>query len=328
MRQVQNTVGVSVVMPFLDEARFIDEAIESVISQTYHRWELLLVDDGSTDGSTAIAQRYAALLPGKIRYLRHPKHATLGAGPSRNLGVGSARGTYVAFLDADDVWMPTKLEEHVALLDKRSSAALLYGKTLFWHFDNGRPPGAEPDFVQDLGVAGITLVQPPGLLERLLRNEDIHPAICSWLVRREAFAALGGFDSRFDGLYEDTVFLAKAFLRRPVLVSDDCLAIYRIHADSSCHVAVEAGEYHETEPNRARETFLKWLERHLSDQGIADASVWHALRHELWPYEHPHQYEFVRIARNARRAAGRARRLFHRNSGDSAIPGPRRRDDA
>ena len=314
MRGVENTVTVSVVMPFLDEARFIEEAIESVISQTYDRWELLLVDDGSTDGSTAIAEKYAALLPGKVRYLRHPNHANLGEGPSRNLGVGSGRGTYLAFLDADDVWMPTKLEEHVALLERVSGVTLVYGSTLFWHFDNGRPPGAEPDFVQDLGVAETTLVQPPALLERLLRNEDIHPAICSWLVRREAFDALGGF-ARFGGLYEDTAFLAKAFLQRAVLVSDDCLAIYRLHADSSCHVAAEAGEYHETEPNRARETFLRWLERYLTDHGIADPPLWDALHHELWPYEHPHQYELVRIARNARRRAGRARRLVRRNGG-------------
>ena len=66
---------VSIVTPFLDAARFIEEAIESVVAQTYASWELLLVDDGSSDGSTEIAMRYAAACPSKIRYLSHPMRA-------------------------------------------------------------------------------------------------------------------------------------------------------------------------------------------------------------------------------------------------------------
>src|SRR5262245_60211168 len=106
-------------MIFLDALPFLDEAIESVRAQTCDEWELLLVDDGSTDGSTAVALRHAERDPGRIRYLEHPGHENHGMSASRNLGVSHARGQYVGFLDADDVWLPRKLEQQTAILDGR-----------------------------------------------------------------------------------------------------------------------------------------------------------------------------------------------------------------
>src|SRR4051812_27035882 len=107
---------VSVITIFLDGERFLAEAVDSLLAQTYADWELLLVDDGSSDGSTAIARAYAAGRPERIRYLEHEGHANLGMSASRNLGLQHARGEYVAFLDADDVYRPEKLERQVALL--------------------------------------------------------------------------------------------------------------------------------------------------------------------------------------------------------------------
>src|SRR5215213_8596780 len=92
---------VSVIMIFLNTERFIEEAIESVFAQTYDDWELVLVDDGSTDASTAIARRYAAQHPHKVRYLEHAVHQNLGMSASRNLGIREAHGEFIAFLDAD-----------------------------------------------------------------------------------------------------------------------------------------------------------------------------------------------------------------------------------
>lgn len=83
---------VSVVTIFLDAERFIEEAIESVFAQTYDRWELLLVDDGSTDRSRDVARRYAARYPSRVRYLEHPGHQNRGMSPSRNLGIAHAAG--------------------------------------------------------------------------------------------------------------------------------------------------------------------------------------------------------------------------------------------
>src|SRR5262249_6096994 len=97
---------VSVVTPFWNARSFIAEAIESVLAQEFQSWELLLVDDGATDGSTDIARDYAGRFPEKIRYLEHEGHANRGSSCARNLGIRDAKGAYIAFLDADDVWTP------------------------------------------------------------------------------------------------------------------------------------------------------------------------------------------------------------------------------
>src|SRR5262245_19962637 len=100
---------VSIVTPFLDSGTFLEPAIESVLAQTFRKWELLLVDDGSTDGSSAVARRFAVALPDKVKYLTHPHRENRGASASRNLGIENAAGEYLAFLDADDVYLPHKL---------------------------------------------------------------------------------------------------------------------------------------------------------------------------------------------------------------------------
>src|SRR5215207_5031419 len=102
---------VSVIVVFLNAEKFIEEALESVLAQTYDNWELLLVDDGSTDSSTEIALRYANRYSGRVRYVEHPWHQNRGASASRNLGIRHAKGEYIAFLDADDVWLAHKLEQ-------------------------------------------------------------------------------------------------------------------------------------------------------------------------------------------------------------------------
>ncbi len=80
---------VSAIVIFLNENRFLQEAIESIFAQTYDHWELLLVDDGSTDESSDIALRYAERHPEKVRYLEHAGHENRGMSVSRNLGIAN-----------------------------------------------------------------------------------------------------------------------------------------------------------------------------------------------------------------------------------------------
>src|SRR5512136_946848 len=94
---------VSVIIIFLNAGKFIQEAVSSVLAQTYPLWELILVDDGSTDGSPGIAKSLADQYPGRIRYYDHPGHRNLGMSLARNLGVRNATGPLIAMLDADDV---------------------------------------------------------------------------------------------------------------------------------------------------------------------------------------------------------------------------------
>src|SRR5262249_39530845 len=102
-------------------ARWLDGAIESVRRQTLSDWELLVVDDGSTDDTRAVVQRHAT--DRRIHYLPGPH---LERSAARNRGLAAARGALVAFLDADDRWLPEKLERQLAALDAEPDVALSY----------------------------------------------------------------------------------------------------------------------------------------------------------------------------------------------------------
>src|SRR5919108_4757895 len=159
---------VSVVIIFWNTARFLQEAIQGALAQTYANWELLLVDDGSNDGSTAIARGYAARDNQRIKYYQHAGHANRGMSASRNLGLRHARGQYIALLDADDVWFANTLEEQVKILEAHPQAAMVYGPLQWWYSWTGRPEDRERDYVENLGVSANTVIQPPRLLSLFL----------------------------------------------------------------------------------------------------------------------------------------------------------------
>src|SRR6188768_2785618 len=123
---------VSAIIIFLNEECFLEEAIDSVMAQTFNDWELLLVDDGSIDASPDIARMFVRRNPRQVQYLTHPGRANRGMSASRNLGLGVASGEFIGFLDADDVWLPDKLEEQVAIMEHETTAAMVYGRTLIW----------------------------------------------------------------------------------------------------------------------------------------------------------------------------------------------------
>ena len=162
---------VSIIIIFLNAERFIDEAIESVFGQTYKNWELLLVDDGSSDNSTGITLRFAKQRIERVRYLEHAGHQNRGMSASRNLGIRHARGEYIGFLDADDVWLPHKLERQVEILNAHREAGMIYGSPQLWHGWTKKLEDIERDCLQDIGVPPDTVVSPPRLLTHLLGQE-------------------------------------------------------------------------------------------------------------------------------------------------------------
>lgn len=105
---------VSVVMPAYNASRFIDSAIRSVIKQSYPSWELIVVDDGSSDGTQARVENYARDCA-KIRLIQH--RTNRGPAAARNTGIENANGHYIAFLDSDDLWHSRKLEKQIQFMD-------------------------------------------------------------------------------------------------------------------------------------------------------------------------------------------------------------------
>lgn len=223
---------VSAVIIFLNAEQFIAESIDSVLAQTYPNIELLLVDDGSSDGSAEIARRYAEQAPDRIRLLEHEGHVNRGMSASRNLGVENSRGEYIAFLDADDVWLPQKTEQQLAIFREHPELGLVYGRTQIWHSWAGGQ-GTTKDFFYGLGVPPNTIHKHPSLLGNLIDNRFQSPTTCNAMISRKAFEQAGGFEDRFRSMYEDQVFFSKLYLSFPAYVSDCYWARYRQHQGNS-----------------------------------------------------------------------------------------------
>lgn len=281
---------VSVITIFLNAEKFIQESIESVIAQSYDYWELLLIDDGSTDGSTNIAKHFAKQYSDKIFYLEHEGHQNRGMSATRNLGIHCAKGDYIGILDSDDVWIPHKLEEQVAILDTHPDVAMVYGRSQFWFSWENKSQTSE-DFLSDIGVRPNTVIYPPIMLSRFFKS---CPYPCSVLVRRDAALELNSFEEAFRGMYEDQVFFAKVFANKAVFISDKCWDKYRQHSESCCAVAIETGQFHPEDPSPATLIFLTWLKSYLIQQQIKSLQVWLALQSMLMPYRYPVLYKLFR----------------------------------
>lgn len=113
---------VSVIIPVHNAEKFLEETIRSVLNQTYNYLEIILVDDASTDKSAEICERYVKAYPSVVRYIPAKDRFAQGAAATRNRGIRSASGRFIAFLDADDLWGPEKLEKQVAFMRKNLCA--------------------------------------------------------------------------------------------------------------------------------------------------------------------------------------------------------------
>ena len=305
---------VSVVAIFLNAERFLDEAIRSVFDQTYSRWELLLVDDGSSDGSTAIARGWAEREPERVRYLEHPGHRNQGMSASRNAGLRAARGEYLALLDADDVWLPEKLTRQVAILEAHPEVALLYGAPLYWFGWTGQAEDRARDYVIDLKLPADRVYPPPALLLPFLRREAPTPCPSDVLVRRSAAERVGGFEAHFTGVnmvYEDQGFFSKLLLHAPAFASSETWDRYRQHPES-CYAVSKASGGRE----RARRYFLRWFQDYLRREGVTSGSVWDTVRSELRQFA-----PAARIGGAVRQAARATLPLGVRSWLGSRIPG-------
>ncbi|MCY7418700.1 MAG: glycosyltransferase family 2 protein, partial [Chloroflexi bacterium] len=279
---------VSVVMPIFQAERYLTEAIESVRAQTFTSWELLLVDDGSTDGGSGIARTFAATEPERIRYLEHAGHENLGKSATRNLGVEAAQGQLVAFLDADDVYLPQKLEAQVALIDAHPEVAMIFGRTMHWESWTGQADDPALDHLAGLPVEPETIVRPPALLLAMLQHEDRCPSTCGVLVRRGAILAVGGFEVSFRHMYEDLILWAKIFERYLVYVSGGCYDRYRLRDDNSTAVAIARGEWRPSPlTSLTRGAYLRWIERYVAGRGSTNRDVYREVRRQLAPYAQP-----------------------------------------
>jgi glycosyltransferase involved in cell wall biosynthesis len=279
---------VSCIIIFLNEERFLADAINSVLAQSYADWELLLVDDGSSDGSSSIALGYATRYGDRIRYLTHQGNANRGMSASRNLGLQHAEGRFVAFLDGDDVWLPDKLAQQIDLFNDHPEAVMVCGATEYWYGWNPSD-SAQADRIVHTGeeegepiLGQDRIYRPPTLLKKLYPlGRGASPSASGYMITRELARAVGGFENAFKGLFEDQVFRAKAYLHGPIFVSSRCFDRYRQHPSSCVHSARASGTNVE-----ARRAYFQWLEGYLDKTSCRDPGVHWQLRWVRFRYEH------------------------------------------
>ena len=287
---------VSAIVIFLDDELFLRESVESVFAQSYEDWELILADDGSTDGSTSIAKEYVAR-DSRVRYVDHPGHANRGTSATRNLGISIARGEYLAFLDSDDVWETYKLADQVTIMEQYPDVGLVAGSTTHWH--GWQDGGGGGDQQRRIRAPRHQVIPPPTLASLLYPlGKGMSPSASGFMVRRQPLLRVGGFEEQFTGMYDDQALLSKLYLETPAYISDRVWDRYRKHPASMTH------DFRESDYHRVRHDFLRWFRSYMDANDIDNVSVRRALRRAEWPYQHP------RLAL-LRRKAGGARALMH-----------------
>jgi glycosyltransferase involved in cell wall biosynthesis len=246
---------ISVIIPFLNMHRFLPEAVESVYRQTIPDWELLLVDDGSDDGGAEFALQIAGRDPQRVRVLLPSSSAAHGASAARNRGLQVSRGEFIAFLDADDIWLDDKLERQSGILRSAPEAAMTFARVHYF-FDN---PEEGEGWDQPFVPLQDRIYLPPELTAAFLRDANIYPCPTATLIRRSALLAVGGFEERFRKVRTDLAVWAKLSLRFPVRADSGFVARYRQHGQSSV-----ARMFGDPEAYRRNEmAFWTWLVEYL-----------------------------------------------------------------
>lgn len=209
---------VTAVIPVFNGARFVSQAIDSVLGQTYPDVECVVVDDGSTDDTPAVVAGFS-----NVVYVRQDNQ---GVAAARNRGAREAKGALLAFLDADDVWLPEKLEKQLALFAGPSTFGLVYcGMTLV--DADLRVLGSLPAPSPDLGVRNTLLLEPP-----------VVSVAQTGVIPCEVFSAIRGFDERLS-TSADSDLVCRIGLRYTCACVPEPLAMYRTHADQM-HLSPDA----------------------------------------------------------------------------------------
>ena len=209
---------VSIIIPIYNAEKFISETIESAIAQTYSDWEIVAVDDGSTDKTPEILRNYKKRLSKKMRVITQENS---GLSIARNVAIGAAKGRYIAFLDHDDLWLPEKLEKQVKLLDSNKGLGMVYSDSYMidekgnlkkdTFFDNMKPYRGN-------------------VFDKLFYVNFI-PCLTA-AIRKEVLEKIGQFDPKYK-ISEDYDLFLKIAECCPVDFTEQPLAKYRIHGESA-----------------------------------------------------------------------------------------------
>lgn len=199
---------VSIILATYNRGHLLDRSIKSVLNQTYQDYELIIVDDGSTDDTEKLVQNFNSE---KIKYIKHKKNK--GNPTARNTGIRLAEGDYIAFQDDDDEWMPEKLERQInAYINEPPEVGVVYSQHNSIDIHN--------DPLPQLKVA-----QREGYIFGQLLNENHIPPQTS-LIRKECFSTVGMFDERFLRMQDWELFLRISQHYRFKFIDEPLVTVY------------------------------------------------------------------------------------------------------
>jgi GT2 family glycosyltransferase len=251
---------ISVIMPCLNAAPYVAQAVASALEQSYGNVELIVIDDGSNDGSDALLGELEASYPGRLRRL-YTSH--LGPYPARNAGLRQARGDFIAFLDADDWWQPDTLDKLHAALDEHGADLSYCG---WQNVGEGiqSAPHVPPAYEAEDTVAHFIRTCP----------WPIHAA----LVRRSLVEQLGGFSERRFASMDYDFWLRALSLTRKLVRVPEVLAYYRWHNSGQ----ISAVKWRQVlDALEAQKAFIRHnpgLVAHLSSEQLRDLTEGQVLR--------------------------------------------------
>jgi len=213
---------VSVIMPSYNTSLYIQEAIDSVLSQDYPNKELIIIDDGSTDNTVDLIRAYGE----RVTLLTQKNQ---GSAVARNAGIAAARGEYIAFLDSDDVWLPGKLSTQVRYLEQQPGIGMIYGR---WHVWKPQTDGhfAPANTIATESTEPIRLVEEGSgwLYNRLLFTSLLHTITV--MARRSLIDEVGSFDVDLKR-GQDYDYWIRASRVTQIHQLDQVLALYRLHGE-------------------------------------------------------------------------------------------------
>jgi glycosyltransferase involved in cell wall biosynthesis len=219
------TPKVSVIIPTYNRSHFIKDAVESVVKQTYYNFEVIVVDDGSTDNTKELLAEYV----NKLNNFKYIYQDNQGRSAARNLGISLAKGDYIAFLDSDDVWFPDKLERQVPILESAPSCVVLVHGYKFM-VDKFLQP--VPNWEAKLRRLYAMAEQAEENYENYLRSPCIFTSTI--LVRRAALVEIAGYDIDIQGREDLDLYLRLLLLNYKFsFISEPPLIKYRWHENNT-----------------------------------------------------------------------------------------------
>jgi len=224
----------SVIIPLYNKEKYISQAINSVLEQTYTHFEIVVVDDGSTDNSAAIVRQFS---DPRIRIIQKMNE---GVSIARNRGVAESKYEYIAFIDADDLWMPTFLEEIEKLIREYPDAAI-YGTNNYYEFGTGKISFEKYESLFKGSQTGII-----SDYFNVFANYGKSPFTTSnFCNSRKVFQEIGGYTPGVK-LTEDSDLWCRIALNYPIAYSKLPLATYKLGTTGSTHLLFEPDDFQVT----------------------------------------------------------------------------------